>query len=174
MENRNYYLISSLFIISILCSGLEYQKRYVPLNEIQNTLEKTLPENIIYTKVPRGLILSIDGDFFFDSCETRLKESALQTLDIISDIIKDINNDFVIEDHSSVSDCVLNLENWEISSMRSSAIADYFINKKDIPKEQIFDIGYAEFMPLKTEIASKIENLKNRIDFVIIDFEAKR
>lgn len=167
-------LILTLCLISILCSAINYEKKHIPIDKIENSLKQVLGKDIIYTKVPRGLIISVDENLLFEDCTTKLKETSFYILDALSDIIKTIPNEFVIEDHSAVSDCENIFENWEISTVRSYNIAEYFINNNNVSDEQIFNIGYADFMPLNTEISSKITTLKNRVDFVIIDFEAKR
>lgn len=159
----------------IFCSGLHLgRKSDISPENLEKIFQDKLQPDVIYTKVPRGLIISIDGENFFDGCDTKLKPSAYKTLDVISNILKDIPNNCVIEDHTTIHNCTKNFEKWEISAVRSSNIADYLMKRKEVPFDKIFYIGYGDIMPLKTNVSSGVLKLKNRVDFVIIDYEAKR
>ena len=132
-----------------------------------------MPDGVIYTKVPRGLIISIDENIFFNDCETGLKESSLYILDDFAEIFKNLPNYCVIEDHVQKETCNEH-ENWELSMMRAANIAEYLVKCKNIPTEKIFDIGFGETMPFKDNVDPDKRGLNNRIDIVIIDYEAKR
>ena len=80
----------------------------------------------------------------------------------------------VIEDHLQKNICNNGLENWELSMMRSANIVDYLLKCGKVPQEQLFDIGYGEFMPFKDNVNPDINGLNNRLDFIIIDYSAKR
>lgn len=165
------YLFVFLLVSQILSN---VQCAEITPETLEIMFKSKLPKGIIYTKVPRGLIISVDGSIFFDGCKTKLKDSARLTLDIFSSLLKEIPNNCVIEDHTTTYNCNNSYENWEISAVRSSVIADYLMQKKDVPFDKIFYIGYGNIMPLKTNISSDALKLANRIDFVIIDYEAKR
>ena len=57
--------------------------------------------------------------------------------------------------------------------VRASNIAKYLFYK-NIPTEKIFDIGFGEKMPFHKNVAPELKKLDDRIDFVIINYEAKR
>lgn len=143
------------------------------IDELETMFKSGLPNGIIYTKVPRGLIISIDESLFFNDCETDLKESSLYILDDFAEMFKDLPNYCVIEDHVQKEVCT-GLKNWELSMMRASNIAEYLVKCKNIPSEKIFDIGFGETMPFKDNVDPDKKELNNRIDIVIIDYEAKR
>ena len=141
---------------------------------LEKLFKKGMSENFIYTKVPRGLIISIDENFFFYDCKSEIKESSLYLLDKFADILNEIPNYCVIENHSKDKLCSENLESWELSSMRSANIAEYLIKYRDVPPQKIFDIGFGETMPFKDNVSATDKKLDNRIDFVLIEYEAKR
>ena len=166
---RKFYTVI-LFLITIFCSGFS---NTLSVEVLEKMFKKSLPSGIIYTKVPRGLIISIDESLFFDDCETDLKESSLYILDDFAQMFKDLPNYCVIEDHVQKNICS-DLENWELSMMRAANIAEYLVKCKNIPTEKIFDIGFGETMPFKDNVDPDKRGLNNRIDIVIIDYEAKR
>jgi len=179
---KNLYIII-LILIVIFCSGFDdpiinIAVSYQPNVEKLETLFKSvLPENkgIIYTKVPRGLIISIDEKYFFNDGEARIKESSLCILDIIIANLRSLNNYCVVESHTDNN----NFENsdynedWEISVSRSANIVEYMMKYGKLPREQLFALGFGEFMPFRDNV-SVVSDLDKRIDFVILEYEAKR
>lgn len=141
---------------------------------LETLFKKNLPDGIIYTKVPRGLIISIDENIFFNDCDSKIKESSLNILDTFASLLKTISNNCVIENHSQEVSCRENLEAWELSSVRSANIAEYLVKCNNVPPEKIFDIGFGETMPFKENVNPSGKSLNNRVDFVLIEYEAKR
>lgn len=177
---KNLYLIF-LILILIFCSGFSESVRMVAfkpnLDRLENIFKAYLPagKDIIYTQVPRGLIISIDEKKFFNTGEARIKESSLCILDTIAIIIKELKNYCIIEDHTETQDFTNSYynENWEISIARASNLAEYLVKYKNLPTNRIFPVGFSNIMPFKDNVAP-INGMNNRIDFVIIDYEVKR
>lgn len=144
------------------------------VNSMEDLFKSDMPKGVIYTKVPRGLIVSVDEDLFFRDCESSIKESSLYILDTVAELLKKIPNYCVIENHVQKEPCISNLKKWELSSMRSSNIAEYFVKCHKIPSEKIFDIGFGESMPFNENVSPEALNMDNRVDFVMIEYETKR
>lgn len=164
-----------LFLITILifCSGFNFSISYkANVDEIEKYFQSAMPKisNIIYTKVPRGLIVSIDEKYFFDHDEVGIKESSLPILDSISGILNELQNFCVIESHTEDEGVV---ENWELSVQRASNIAEYLVKCGNLPNQRIFPLGFGEIMPFNDNVAPN-GKMNNRIDFVIIEYEVKR
>ena len=145
----------------------------ISAEQIEKSFRKLLPKEATYTKVPRGLIISIDENILFNECSPYIKESSLKILDNIATILKSLTNYCVIENHIEQS-CKNEIENWELSMIRSANIADYLLKYNQIPHEQLFDIGYGEYMPFNENLNNETIELGNRVDFVILNYEAKR
>lgn len=107
---------------------------------------------------------------FFNKGEVRIKESSLDILDAISCLLVKLPNYCVIENHTEEHDFN---ENWELSVSRASNLAEYMIKYRKLPVEKVFSLGFGETMPFKDNVAPK-NGLNNRIDFVIIEYEARR
>lgn len=167
----------------IFCSGftdaiINIAVSYQPsVEKLETLFQAVLPKNkgVIYTKVPRGLIISIDERYFFNEGEARIKESSLCILDRIIYQLQTLPNLCVVEGHTGNN----NFENsgysadWELSISRSANIVDYMMKYGKLPKERLFALGYGEFMPFRDNVAP-IEGNDFRIDFVILEYEAKR
>lgn len=180
---KNLYIFF-LILILIFCSGhsdlvadisiASYQHN---TRELEKIFKSSLPvkEGIVYTKVPRGLILSIDEKYFFNPGDVRLKESSLKILDTIILLLHKIPNYCIVEDHTE--NAILEggqfQENWELSMARSDNIVQYMSYYGKIPAEQLFSLGFGEYMPFKDNVAPQ-KGMNNRIDFVIIEYDSKR
>lgn len=191
---KSLYLIF-LVLIVIFCCGfsdpvINIAVSYQPNTQKLEGLFKTyLPErcNIIYTKVPRGLIISLDENCFFNKGEARIKESSLEILNIVAELLNKLPNYCVIESHTEENDFSASdyNYNWEISLARSANIVEYLIKCQKVSKDKLFALGFGESMPFAdnvspTEISpdrkngSKTVDMNNRIDFVILEYEARR
>lgn len=179
---KNLYLFI-LILILIFCSGfsdplIDVAISYQPgVDKLESIFKSAMPEvcGILYTKVPRGLIISIDERCFFNDGEARIKESSLYILDTIASVLNRIPNHCVIEDHTEKNKFENSDydNNWELSVSRSANIADYMIKYGKLSPDQLFALGYGEYMPFKDNVSAK-EGMDKRIDFVVIEYEAKR
>ena len=147
---KNLYLIFFILIL-ILCTGfsnstIDISVSYQPSIEVLEQIFKTympIKQGVIYTKVPRGLIISVDENKFFSNGDARIKESSLYILDTIALIVQKLKK-------------------------------PYMVLCKKVPFEQIFPMGFGELMPFKSNVSTNTKGFDNRIDFVIIEYEAKR
>lgn len=146
----------------------------VSVDRLEQIFKTYLPpqRGIIYTKVPRGLVISIDERIFFNPYKIKIKESSLPILDTMSNILKSLPNEFVIEGHTTESSAEFN--SWELSISRASNLAQYLSIHQKLSTNKVTPLGLANFVPYRYETQDKSFNTNNRIDFVIIEYEAKR
>lgn len=147
------------------------------MNSIQNAFSNVLPkkETIIYTKVPRGLVLSIAEKEFFSPLDYHIKPSGKQLLNSIISVLQEFKNDCTIESHTD-ENIPANSEfhqDWELAIMRANAIAEYIVKKGHIDSGRVFPLGFGEIMPFKENVSPKGFSDK-RVDFVIFDYDLKR
>ncbi len=193
-----------LIMIIIFCTGhthwddYDLPVSYQPNTDKLETIFKTalpLKDGIIFTKVPRGLIVSIDERYFFSDGEARIKESSLCILDRIILLLHELSNYCVVENHTednNLSGTVYN-DDCEISLARSTNIVQYMIKYGKIPPDRLFALGYGQYMPFRANVKSydsskgtstgmaasenfrkSSSRMNKRIDFVILEYEARR
>lgn len=147
------------------------------INRIQNDFSQILPpkNTIAYTKVPRGLILSISEEEFFAPLEYSIKPSGKNILNNIISVLQEYDNDCVIESHTdeSLPQNSLYSQDWELSIARANAVADYIVKTGKIKSGRIFPVGFGEMMPFKENVSKKGFS-DRRIDFVIFDYDVTR
>lgn len=178
---KNHYFIFFIFIL-MLCTGfsnkiVDVSIVYQPnVERLEAFFKKYIPikDGVIYTKVPRGLIVSVDERVFFSACDTRIKESSLYILDVIIILLQKLQNYCVIESHTDEAGCNDCCENWELSTIRAQNIAEYISVHGGISTDKLSSNGFGRLMPFKDNVSSRQNGFDNRIDFVIIEYEAKR
>ena len=178
---KSFYLIFFILIL-IICTGFSDKKvdikiAYQPNVERLEAIFKAyipLKDGVIYTKVPRGLIVSVDEKVFFSACDTRIKESSLYILDVIIILLQKLQNYCVIESHTDEAGCNDCCENWELSTIRAQNIAEYISVHGKISTDKLNSNGFGRLMPFKDNVSSRQNGFDNRIDFVIIEYGAKR
>lgn len=147
------------------------------INNIQRAFLEVLPKRntIVYTKVPRGLILSIAEQEFFAPLDYNIKPEGKQLLNSIITVLQEFKNDCVIESHTdeSIPAASEYHEDWELSVARANAVAAYLVKNGKLPQGRVFPLGFGEIMPFKENVSPKGFSDK-RVDFVIFDYEIKR
>ncbi len=198
MNNKNgkMYKINliKIFIVFFCVGQVACASDFVPKFELQNIynvasyqpkvdeLEKMFKQKIgdelgvIFTKVPRGLIMSFDERIFFESCQTCLNPNSYTILDTLAKALKTIPNDFVIENHTEDNAIACNCDftqNWELSIMRAENMAQYLIDCGNLDTMRMFSLGFGEIMPFADNVSEKYA-MDNRVDIVILQYEAER
>lgn len=190
-----------LILIIIFCTGHTYWDdkdlpvSYQPNTDKLETVFRTalpLKDGIIFTKVPRGLIVSIDERYFFSDGEARIRESSLCILDRIIVLLHELSNYCVVENHTEDNNLIgSDYDNdCEISLARSTNIVQYMIKYGKVPPERLFALGYGQYMPFRGNVKSydaaqgvptgmavsksTPNKMNKRIDFVILEYEARR
>lgn len=185
MFNRLCKYLLLLFIYFFNCGFIFDNDRNIPVavsyqpnvDRLERSFKQkvNLDEGVIFTKVPRGLVISFDEAIFFSPGDARIKENSLYILDVLASGLRNIHNDCVVEDHTQENmDAVSTYHyGWEISIARAGNIAQYLINCGCINSNRIFALGYGEFMPFKDNVDEHV-GMDNRIDIVILEYEANR
>lgn len=169
-----------LIILSGLLSPCVALENQTATGYIQNTTEDIetlfrnnipLKDSIIYTQVPRGLVVSLDSLLFFDQNSDELLECSKCLLDIIGDILLFIDKPCIIESNTQKNTYqnTCYRSDWELTMIRAEKIADYLIKTRKIPPEKIRAAGFGAIMPFDDNVSFK-GNLNRRIDFVILNW----
>lgn len=140
---------------------------------IENIFQHNLSsfDNIVYSIVPQGLIVSADRNLFFRNNQVELSNNGKIFLSEFAKIIKQIPNNFIVEVNSNDTICEKGIENWELTTIQAEKIEKYFIEELKVKPNQIRSIGFGEINP---NLHTEESNLLNRVDFVILNYETIR
>lgn len=154
---------------------------YIAYNTSMEDIEMLFRENVkpdgemIFTYVPRGLIISIEEDVFFSENNEKIRQSGALILNDIGDILNQTSSVCVVEGHTeSVNPELTSFKsNWELSLARANNIARYLMRCLKVNPNNLVSMGFGEFMPFIDNVSEKAE-LNNRIDFVILHYDENR
>lgn len=118
-----------------------------------------------------GVRIALTSSQFFLPGGTKLKRTALKTLDKIADILKETDKRIVIEGHTDNMPVAKNAEyesNWELASLRATSIVRYFIKYHQIDPHRISAMSYADTRPLKSNDSEEGRSRNRRIEIYLI------
>ncbi|MGM0370612.1 MAG: flagellar motor protein MotB [Bacillota bacterium] len=145
------------------------------LSDLNTKVEEYIEEeeltDEVETKITdKGLTVRFTGKVLFDLGEAEIKDNAKEILDNMTEFIKTVPNDVMVEGHTD--DLPINNSdfpsNWELSTTRATTVIRYFIEENDINSRRLSASGYSKYRPI---VANKNwENrMKNRrVDIVIL------
>jgi chemotaxis protein MotB len=142
--------------------------------QIDKKFEQLSRPDIIQTEITeRGLVVHIMETTLFSEGSARLRNPALDALDLIYDQIKDVSNHIRIEGHTDDRP-IKNKEfesNWKLSVARATSVVKYFIENHNFPAEKISALGYGEFRPRVPNTSIENRALNRRVDVVVLTDE---
>ncbi len=168
----------TVFILTI-CQGIVLSS-VVPDNYdakkpaiIKDILEHIpISKNIIYTAVPRGIILSVAQSELFDYEQRSLSSNGIILLSLIARMLNEFDNKCTIEVHTS--EVKYMGSDWEESIILANVIAEYLHKNFRVDSDRLFPIGFGSVSPFKDNVSSTVAFPDNRIDFVIFDYTVSR
>ena len=165
-----FYFVLSLFFYQFCACCCYGKDNNFPLKveQIEIIFKQDLINEyeVLYTQVPRGLIISFPDDYFFDKSTCNMKSSAEAILTKLSQLIKQVDLPCVVEVNTLGGG---RLGNLEISIKRAEIIVEYMIMQNGVNPQKIRSIGFGSMMPFSDNVSYK-GNLNNRVDFVIIRY----
>lgn len=118
----------------------------------------------------KGVALEFSDNVLFDSGKAQIKSDSFIILDKISNIIKNITNEIVVEGHTD-NVPVKNTEfksNWELSCFRAVNVLKYFIEEKKINPARLSAVGYGEYKPIVKNDSNENRAKNRRVNIVVL------
>ena len=172
-----FFLLLMTVVLTSAYTDMRIIKNEKTYTENAQFIEEYLKKNAGYsemmkfTKVPRGLIVSVDEKYLFNNGSTKIKLSGTRILNDFLIILQRTKTRCVIEGHTENN----HFEgkpyeyDWELSLLRAGNITKYFIKYVGIAPNRLFTLGFGEYMPAVDNVDKKI-HINNRIDFVFLDY----
>jgi chemotaxis protein MotB len=118
-----------------------------------------------------GVRIELASSQFFLPGGTKLKLTALKSLDVIAQILKETDKKVVIEGHTdntAVSKDAPYETNWELASLRATSIVRYFIKYHNLDPARLSAISYADTRPLESNNSAEGRSRNRRIEIYLI------
>jgi len=142
-------------------------QQYIETNKLQESISMELSK--------RGLVIRFTGQILFDIGEALIKPRGREILNDISDILKNVPNDIVVEGHTD--NWPINNENfpsnWELSTARATNVIKYFIENGAISPAKLSAAGYSKYHPLFPNDTSEHRANNRRIEVVLLNSVSK-
>ena len=143
--------------------------------EVQDMLEKiiasgsgskddTRTPSVTMHKEKDGFSLRLLATHFYRPGEYRVRREYLGKLDEVGKILKASGNKVAIEGHTDATPARGQFNNWEISAMRASFIARYFIRELGFPAGKLSAAGFADTKPIAQNHSPQGRRLNRRIE----------
>ncbi len=118
----------------------------------------------------RGLIIRFADQIFFDLGKAELKPEALDILNQLGPMLKDLPNPIRIEGHTD--NLPINTErfpsNWELSTYRATSVIRYLVERLHFDPDKLSAAGYGEYRPIRDNLTSTNRAFNRRVDIIIM------
>lgn len=142
---------------------------------IINLLNKShLNNSIKVIDESRGIKISLSNKYLFDKEYSQIRQQAKPVLKSIGIILRNLpGHYFRVEGHTDSEDiCTKQIpSNWELSTLRASAVLRFLIDKANMNPQTMSTVGYGEYRPLKPNTNAQNMAKNRRVDIVIINSE---
>lgn len=154
----------------------ELSKTKSDLEKTKRDLEKKLRAELLGGDVTlsmqdRGLVVTVLDRVLFDSGKASIKESAMQTLDKVSEIINRNTRDnrIYVEGHTDNEPIRYSgwKSNWELSTARATEVIHYLSESASIDPRRLVASGYGEFHPVDDNGTEEGKERNRRVEIVI-------
>jgi chemotaxis protein MotB len=135
--------------------------------------EETKPgqERIVSVqRTTKGFKLQLLARHFFASGETHVNRQAMDELDSVVGILKDLGRPVRIEGHTDSVPASGAFGNWEISALRATNVLKYMVRKHNFPATMLSAAGFADLHPIASNNTESGRSLNRRIE-IHIDYD---
>lgn len=138
---------------------------------IEKLLRKNLQcvNDIIYTIIPMGVVVSFDSFLFFDNGSDEIRPNSYCILEIIANLLVLLNKPCLVESTTSANSYYNSKynSNWELSVVRAGNLQKYLLSTKKILPDKFRANGFGEIMP----VVRYQGKTQERINFIIFNYE---
>ena len=148
----------------------EIRQMYAKVNEYIK--QEELDAEVVVSMTTKGVFVDIKAAILFESGSSELKESGHIILTKLEGLIKDFDNDIVIEGHTDnvPTNSLVHPTNWELSTARAVTVVRHLSEIEKIDPTRLAAIGYGEYRP-KAPNDSALNRAANRRVNILIIFD---
>lgn len=145
------------------------EKKEKELSDFKYKIDSYIQENKLESQIAiadttRGITITMNDMFLFDTGKADLKPPAFDIMDKLATLLPELNSKVAIEGHTDNVPFLTGSyykDNWELSIQRSLSVLRYLTGKVQLNEKNFIATGYADTMP-KVENDSAENRAKNR------------
>lgn len=160
----------SQFALNVINQDLEKVRNLIEMmskNKAGSLRSKAKESPVSVHESEDGFTLKLVSSYFYKPGAYRMDNKAIRKLKPVAEMLKEINQNVVIEGHTDSSPVNGEFSNWEISALRASFLARYFVNYYDFPAKKISAAGYADKKPLFNNRTRQGRKMNRRIEIKV-------
>jgi chemotaxis protein MotB len=151
------------------------------MSEIMKKMQSYIEENGLQDRVEieakrKGLVISFTGEILYELGRADLLEEGREVLAMISDNLKNIPNDIMIEGHTD--DLPIRTDefpsNWELSTARAVNVIKFLIEEQNFEPARLSAAGYSEYRPVADNSSPAGRNENRRVEIVVLNTSYSR
>lgn len=112
----------------------------------------------------KGVQVRLLAAHFFPSGSYKLSKKTYAELLEVADIVKQLGRPVTIEGHTDSLPVAGGLNNWDLSSLRATAVVRFFIEQANFPPTSIGGTGYGDSRPIASNATESSRSLNRRIE----------
>lgn len=156
--------------------GEDYAQAPENIQQVMKQIDNYIENNNLSDKVNvenkrKGLVISLTGEILYELGKADIREQGKEVLTKISEILKEIPNDIMIEGHTD--DLPIRTvefpSNWELSTARAVNVIKYLIEEKDFDPARLSAAGYSEYRPVATNNNTEGRAENRRVEVVVLN-----
>lgn len=111
-----------------------------------------------------GFTVRLLTSYFFEPGEYQLKREPYEQVKRIGQTLKELDRKVHVEGHTDAVPTQVKITNWELSALRSSAVARVFVDDLDFASTRISTAGYADSRPIANNRTEEGRRLNRRVE----------
>jgi chemotaxis protein MotB len=142
------------------------------LKKIQNYVtDQNLQSQVSAADKERGISITLNDLFLFDSGKADLKPAAFPVLEKLASLFPTLNTKISIEGHTDnqpLNTGSLYRDNWGLSSARSLSVTRYFIDVSRLNPKTIIGTYYADTAPVAENDTAEHRQQNRRVEIIVL------
>lgn len=132
--------------------------------------ENDLDANVSVSRNKRGVFVDIKGAILFETGSDALKESGIELLENLQELLTSIDNEIAVEGHTDnvPTNNVVYPTNWELSTARAVSVVRHLSEVESIDPTRLSAIGYGEYAPLVPNDTIQNRAANRRVNLLIV------
>lgn len=145
------------------------------LEQMYETVSSFMEENdldatVTVTRSKRGVFVDIKGAILFETGSDELKDSGIELLESVQELLTSIDNEVAVEGHTDnvPTNNIGYPTNWELSTARAVSVVRYLSESESIDPTRLSAVGYGEFSPLVPNDSPANRAANRRVNLLIV------
>lgn len=158
-------------VLNIINTDMMRMKRVIDLKLQDETVrtrrqirDQSQNQGVSIHKDTNGYVVRLMSSYFYEPGKYRVKQKDLRKLKVLGQALKAHGKKISIEGHTDNRPQTGPYSNWELSALRASYIAKFFIKELEFAPDRVKASGYADTKPIAPNQTPQGRKLNRRVE----------